>query len=260
MIADEFDYSFGEAPAAFTSGSQKARVWTENWVLREMYCPACGSPELDEFANNTPVADFYCGLCKEEFELKSKNGPIGKTVPDGAYATMMTRLQSDTKPSLMVLRYDKASQSVRDLSVIPKQFFIPELIKKRKPLSDKAKRAGWIGCDIRIDRVPRIGTIPLIENRIARAKEDVVSSWERSAGLRSKNFKQMGWVADVLRCVERIGRAEFTLADVYKFENYLSELHPENNNVKPKIRQQLQILRDAGMLEFLGRGEYRVRQ
>ena len=37
-----------------------------------------------------------------------------------------------------------------------------------------------------------------------------------------------------------------------------SELHPENNHVKPKIRQQLQVLRDAGVLEFVSRGKYRV--
>ena len=111
---------------------------------------------------------------------------------------------------------------------------------------------------IKIDRVPEFGKIRLITDRIARPKNEVVASWERTAGLRKKSFKQMGWVADVLRCVERIGQTEFTLDDVYKFENYLSELHPENNHVKPKIRQQLQVLRDAGVLEFVSRGKYRV--
>jgi len=256
-MSTDFNYEFEEAPASFTSNSQKARKWTEGWVLREMYCPACGSPTLDEFQNNKPVADFFCGLCSEEFELKSKKGRLGKTVPDGAYKTMMERLRSNNKPSLMMLSYDATSKQVRDLAVIPKQFFIPELIKKRKPLAASAKRAGWVGCDIKIDRVPDFGKIQLIENRIARPKDDVVESWERTAGLRKKSFKQMGWVADVLLCVERIGRPEFTLDDVYKFENYLSELHPENNHVKPKIRQQLQVLRDAGILEFVERGRYR---
>ena len=63
----------------------------------------------------------------------------------------------------------------------------------------------------------------------------------------------------MLNCVEHIGQTEFTLDDVYKFENYLSELHPENNHVKPKIRQQLQVLRDAGILEFKARGHYRLK-
>ena len=256
MVGDDFKYEFQEDATAYTSGSQKARVWTESWVLSQMYCPSCGEPQLNNFANNRPVADFYCGLCNEEYELKSKSGRIGKTVPDGAYATMMQRLQSNTKPSLMVLSYHKPSKTVRDVAVIPKQFFIPELIHKRKPLSENARRAGWVGCDIKIDRVPNFGTIHIVKDRIAEPKDKVVELWERTAGLRKKSFKQMGWVADVLRCIESIGQAEFTLDDVYKFENYLSELHPENNHVKPKIRQQLQVLRDAGIIEFIGRGRY----
>jgi Dam-replacing HTH domain len=43
------------------------------------------------------------------------------------------------------------------------------------------------------------------------------------------------------------------------FEPRLAALYPGNNNVRPKIRQQLQVLRDRGWLEFLGRGRYRVR-
>lgn len=257
-MPDGFNYKFEKAPTAFTSGSQKARVWTESWVLREMYCPACGAPNLDEFVNNKPVGDFFCGHCNEEYELKSKNGSIGKTIPDGAYGTMMARLQSNTKPSLMVLSYEAHSKQVRDLAVIPKQFFIPELIHKRKPLKETARRAGWVGCDIKLDRVPNFGKIELITDRVARPKDEVVASWERTAALRKKSFTQMGWVADVLLCVERIGQLEFTLDNVYNFENYLGELHPENNNVKPKIRQQLQVLRDAGILEFLGGGRYRL--
>ena len=31
-----------------------------------------------------------------------------------------------------------------------------------------------------------------------------------------------------------------------------------NRNIQPKIRQQLQVLRDLGLLEFLGVGEYRL--
>ncbi len=258
ISGDDFNYEFGEAPAEFTSNSQKARKWTEDWVLREMYCPACGAQKLVDFANNTPVADFFCGTCNEEFELKSKGGRIGRTVPDGAYATMMERLNSPSKPNLMMLSYDTKVKSVRDFAVVPKQFFIPELIHKRNPLSQNAKRAGWIGCDIKVDRVPDIAKIPLIVDSIARPKEEVLSRWGRTVGFQKKSIKDMGWLADVLRSVEKIGQKEFSLADIYKFENYLSELHPDNNNVKPKIRQQLQLLRDAGYLEFLGRGHYRL--
>ena len=62
---------------------------------------------------------------------------------------------------------------------------------------------------------------------------------------------------DVLNCVNAISSAEFTLNEMYSFENELKIKHPQNNNIKPKIRQQLQFLRDMGFIEFLGNGIYR---
>jgi Dam-replacing family. len=44
---------------------------------------------------------------------------------------------------------------------------------------------------------------------------------------------------------------------MYGFEAKLGAIHPENRNVRPKIRQQLQVLRDMGFLAFSGRGAYR---
>jgi len=215
-MADEFDWEMKEDATSFTSGSQKARVWTEGWVLSQMYCPSCGERPLTDYTNNKPVADFYCGLCSEDFELKSTKGKFGKKITDG------------------------------------------DLIERRKPLAETARRAGWVGCNILIDKVPKAGRIDLVTNRIAIPKDTVLDKWAKTAFLREQSLSRKGWVLDVLNCVEEIGHAEFTLDDVYKFENYLSELHPENNHVKPKIRQQLQVLRDAGILEFRSRGKYRV--
>ncbi|WP_296817279.1 hypothetical protein [Brevundimonas sp.] len=53
------------------------------------------------------------------------------------------------------------------------------------------------------------------------------------------------------------GRPEFTLTDVYAHEAALAALYPGANNVRPKIRQQRQALRDRGWLAFNGRGTYR---
>ena len=49
---------------------------------------------------------------------------------------------------------------------------------------------------------------------------------------------------------------DFTLADVYQAEGELAALHPGNSNVRPKIRQQLQCLRDAGWIVSAARGTY----
>jgi type II restriction enzyme len=62
-----------------------------------------------------------------------------------------------------------------------------------------------------------------------------------------------------MKCVESLGKREFTLDEVHGFERHLGELYPGNQNVRPKIRQQLQYLRDQGFLEFVSRGNYRRR-
>jgi type II restriction enzyme len=61
----------------------------------------------------------------------------------------------------------------------------------------------------------------------------------------------------VLNVVRSLNRKEFLLQDVYAFAGQLQKLHPGNRHVPDKIRQQLQILRDLGFVEFLGRGRYR---
>jgi hypothetical protein len=59
--------------------------------------------------------------------------------------------------------------------------------------------------------------------------------------------------------MESLGKRDFTLDEVYSFDRHLGDLYPGNQNVKPKIRQQLQFLRDRGFIEFVSRGQYRLR-
>jgi len=72
MRHDLMKMGFEEAPAHYSSGSQSARVWTERWVRDWVYCPNCGGAKISSFPNNSPVADFFCASCNEEYELKSQ--------------------------------------------------------------------------------------------------------------------------------------------------------------------------------------------
>jgi type II restriction enzyme len=73
------------------------------------------------------------------------------------------------------------------------------------------------------------------------------------------DVKPNGWTHDVLDAVDSLHKSKFTLSEVYESERELQKLHPANHYVREKIRQQLQILRDLGVLEFLGDGEYRLK-
>jgi type II restriction enzyme len=243
----------------YSSESQKIRVITEHWVNRSAFCPNCGNT-LDKFPNNSPVADFYCGNCREEYELKSKNGDVGKKIVDGAYTSMITRLKADNNPNFFFLTYDALTLGIRNFLVIPKYFFVPSIIEKRKALNPSARRAGWIGCNILMSNVPEFGKIFYIQNGIAKSKIEVLDKWNKTEFIKStKNIEAKGWLLDVLVCVERIKKQEFSLSDVYGFEAHLQARHPSNHRVKEKIRQQLQVLRNRGVIEFLGRGQYRMR-
>ena len=66
-----------------------------------------------------------------------------------------------------------------------------------------------------------------------------------------------GWRLDVFRVVSRISENIFELENVYGWKDELQKLHPDNRNVEAKIRQQLQELRDLGLIEFLKPGVYR---
>lgn len=83
----------------YTSQSQKVRVLTEAWVGGAIFCPNCGRLDISKYPNNQPVADFYCSNCKEEYELKSKQVSVGAKIVDGAYRTMIERLQSSNNPN-----------------------------------------------------------------------------------------------------------------------------------------------------------------
>lgn len=240
----------------YSSNSQIARILTENWVLNNSYCPNCGSNPLNEFENNRPVADFYCKDCREEFELKSKNGKLSKTINDGAYSTMIERINSENNPNFFFLTYSK-QWIVNDFLIIPKQFFTSDIIIKRTPLASTARRAGWIGCNIDISKITDVGKVFLIRDSKVISPRIVKESFNKTLFLREKNKESKGWILDVLSCIDSLRKETFTLDDIYRFEEILKQKHPNNNFIKDKIRQQLQLLRDKGIIEFLGRGNYK---
>lgn len=243
---------------SYKSNSQKIRVMSENWTEENIFCPNCGD-SIENYENNKPVADFYCKKCLEDFELKSKKGKIGKKIGAGAYSKIIERLRSDMKPNFFFMAYQDKTYAVNNFFVVPKYFFVPEIIEKRKALSKNAKRAGWVGSNILFSKIPDSGKIFYIENGNEFSKEDVLNKWQKTAFIKEiKQTETKGWIFDIMNCIESLNKKEFLLSDIYKFEKDLKILHPKNKNIKAKIRQQLQFLRDKGYLEFKKKGEYKV--
>lgn len=242
--------------ADYKSKSQRIRVMSEFWVSHNIYCPACGNSHISKLSNNLPVADLKCENCGNVYELKSKKNRFGAKIVDGAYSTMIERITSDSNPDLFVMQYSDDLQ-VLNLTLIPKFFFVPSIIEKRKPLSENARRAGWTGCNILYSKIPEQGKITVIRDQVPVSMESVVEKYAQVKRLQTGNMESRSWLMDILVYVNSIPAAEFTLQDMYKFADELHLKHTNNHNIEAKIRQQLQILRDKGFIEFLGKGRYR---
>ncbi len=130
------------------------------------------------------------------------------------------------------------------------------MIIKRKPLSITAKRAGWVGCNVDLRKVPESGKVFLVKDQQVIPRDNVTKHFQKTLFLREQTIASRGWTLDIWQCIDRLD-TDFSLNQVYAFANLLKLKHPENNHVKDKIRQQLQVLRDKGIIEFTGRGHYR---
>lgn len=173
---------------------------------------------------------------------------------------MINRIEAENNPNFFFLTYDKTNWCVNNFLIIPKHYFVSDIIEKRKPLSDNAKRAGWTGCNILLNKIPSTGRIFLIKNSEVIKKDKVIEKWKETEFLKDLNNKSKGWLIDVLNCVDLIPYENFKLEDIYKFESDLKLKYPNNNFIKDKIRQQLQLLRDKGLIEFVSRGIYKKKK
>jgi type II restriction enzyme len=243
----------------YKSKSQLARVVTESWFEEEMFCPVCLNGHVSREKNNVRVVDFSCPSCKHTFQLKSQSRPLGNKVVDGAYAPLYSMIERNICPDFFFMEYSLDEEAVRNLLIIPRFFMNTSIVEKRKPLSPNARRAGWVGCNILLSSLPSEGKIDIIKNEREADPAQVKKQYQKLAFLDAEKHSARGWVSDVLHYVQKLNKRSFTLSEVYLFEKELAELHPENHHVKDKIRQQLQVLRDKGILRFDNKGVYSLR-
>jgi type II restriction enzyme len=244
---------------SYKSKSLRAGVATEAWGLQNLYCPNCESSSLTGLAVNTPAVDYTCPECRAPFQLKARSSAFAGRIVDAAYSTMVRAIREDRTPNLFALHYEPQEWRVANLILIPHFAFPLSAIEKRKPLGPDARRAGWVGCNILLSAIPLDARIPVIAVGKPAAPADVRAQYARIRPLEKLRAEQRGWTLDVLNVVRSLGKAEFSLGEVYAFESKLARMHPNNRHVQPKIRQQLQVLRDLGLLQFLGGGDYRLR-
>lgn len=243
---------------AYKSPSQQARVVTEAWASREMYCPDCLAPALEPTAVNCRATDYICPACSSPFQLKSSKSGIGIRVPDGSYQSMIAAIREDRTPNLLLLSYQHTTWNVLDLLIIPHFAFSENAIIPRKPLALTARRAGWIGCNIDLSQITPEARISMIANGKVVPSASVGQRFAKLKPLSLLRGSERGWTLALLNAIQTAGWTEFTTHEAYSFEIQLQTIFPSNRHVRQKIRQQLQVLRDLGLLTHVNRGCWKV--
>ena len=243
--------------ANYRSPAQIARVISESWFSQYGYCLACDTESLIRTAANTRCSDFFCPTCGHRYELKTFRRRPTASLVDGAYGALISRIMEGSAPTLLLLQRNP-SWIVESLTAIHSVFLTPSVIEQRKPLGPTARRAGWIGCNIRLDRIGPDGEIPVIKHGQVRTRKDVRRQFRRFVPLANIAPTERGWTTLTLSIVRSLPTSSFALSDLYARESEFRRSYPGNKHVQAKIRQQLQVLRDSGLLEFLGRGRYKL--
>lgn len=236
----------------YKSKSQIARILSEDWTKENAFCPNCLN-KLSKYKNNENAKDFFCQNCGEVYELKSKHNKFGAKIIDGEYNCMLNSINSNQNPNLLLLEYYEFK--VRNFLVIPRFFFLPNFIEKRKPLSGSAKRAGWIGCNILYKNFTDNLKINIIKNSNPQNPEKIRSNFAKLKEISQTDIEKRIWSVEILKLIQ-MQKSSFSLNEIYQYEANLAQIFPKNKNIKAKIRQQLQFLRDKNIIKFTKAGNY----
>ncbi|KZX12818.1 DUF7226 domain-containing protein [Methanobrevibacter curvatus] len=76
--------------------------------------------------------------------------------------------------------------------------------------------------------------------------------------LKTKENSLYGWKKTIFRKINELNQETFTLNDLYESKSDFQNKYPNNSKIEPKIRQTLQQLRDLGLIEFIGNGNYKL--
>jgi type II restriction enzyme len=242
----------------YKNPSQRVKAITEGWGRENLYCVACDSDAVAAERPGRPVIDFTCEECSEHYQLKSRGYPFSGQVRDAAYRPLADAVVNGTVPNFLFLQYDPDAWRVENLQLVPRFFMSLSALAEQKPLGPSARRSGHILCNILLSQLPFDARIYIVRQVRVENKEIVRAQWTRFAFLKGKEHELRGWTANVLAEVRQLGKSTFSLKEFYEAsQDRLSALHPENEHVRDKMRQQLQVLRDHGIVEFLGKGRYR---
>ncbi len=210
--------------------------------------------DLRDFAVGSSNLDTLCALAKEGVTVRSLSGLHAKlyvfddssalvtsanATASGMWRNLECGLGTEDKGVVKALAC--SLMSGLGTGVPPEVFRIEDLEELYPPL-EAIKES--------LPQLPRT----IVEKSDESTIEETISITDREKLLQGFS----GWKRLTLEGVLSMQDDEFGLDDVYKVCGpSAAQQYPENHNVNAKLRQQLQLLRNIGIIEFVSPGNYR---
>jgi type II restriction enzyme len=127
----------------------------EEYIKNNLKCARCDSNNFIKCKTNEKSKDLICQNCCQNYQIKAYNKSerscdnIKKKkylqVLGAEYTTTLNNLHMNI--DFIVILYErKKNYKIHSVIHIKSENITNSCIKPRKPLSSKAKRAGWTGC------------------------------------------------------------------------------------------------------------------
>ena len=137
------------------TAKQKLGDFGENIVVKKCSCPKCKKTKtFKRLPVNFKCADIICDFCGFLAQVKSSNtndiDVMPKTILGAAWKPQKERMDSAIYFPLYIVLVNGRNYSIYYLSA---DLQYPDMFVPRKPLSSKAKRAGWQGFQYDMSKV-----------------------------------------------------------------------------------------------------------
>ena len=146
---------------------QKLGEFGEVRVIKDCRCPKCKRGKtLKRLPPNFKCADLICDFCGYLAQVKTNTSRDINKLPSkvigAAWGPQKDRMDSAIYFPLFLVLVSKQDYAIYYLSA---DLQTPELFLARKPLSDKAKRAGWQGYYYDVSILPQGAMVRLFSEQ-----------------------------------------------------------------------------------------------
>lgn len=230
-----------------------AKRWSEHWFSARP-CPACTNESL--LVVDEPARDVHCGDCGEFYEVKASTNPAAASAAAGAAAAYESRFNREP-PNLVLITYRSADTLVaRRATVVPRTVVDGTLIRARPPSTLHTGRIVRL-CSLQLDEIPALARLPVHIEGCDVLPTAVAGELARWHSLRASAGST--WHREVLRLIGWLNKPAFSRAELLQFNPWLVRRFPDAKTPEQTLSRVLQELRDAGVVDFVRRGEYRLR-